>query len=103
MTPSPGFVETETALRLAQVASHYGITSPAAAFLGIRDDVLAFATDEALMLREQIEDRWAAEERRGRRRLPSGQRYATDRDYDDSDYDPAADVPFPELLGVTDG
>lgn len=64
----------------------------------LEDELLAFLLDEALMLRDRIEQRWAEEEAKGRSRLPPGFRGETERDLDLSDYDPSVNVAFPELL-----
>lgn len=53
------------------------------------------------MLRDRIEERWVEEEAKGHSRLPPGMRGESERDLDLSDYDPAVNVAFPELL--TDG
>lgn len=59
---SPSFVGTDQALELARTASHWS-TRPSL-LLGITDDRIAFALDEALAMREMIADRWAREGRR---------------------------------------
>jgi hypothetical protein len=47
--------------------------------------VVAFALDEALAIRDEIEERWRHEEAKGHERLPAGFRYETAADFDESD------------------
>lgn len=75
------------------MAARFG-KSPALDYLGIRDPVVALAVDDAL------HQRLVAAERSGRSAgLPDGQRYATDADFDDSDWTPP---PAPDWAKVPD-
>lgn len=72
------------------------MSSPSRTYLGVDDQVHAFVLDEALAVRDQVEQRWAVEKNRGRERLPAGQRFESVADLDLSSFD--ATVPVSEFV-----